>query len=234
VNARATRAGSGPRCCAAVFQQAGNPLQIRRPGDLVFVREHQESSEDLMYHRSPLPGCQVLVPGRIPTSGCPGQTGGPGGIYRGRTRIQPPADADRGRAWAQPRIRAWAKGQGIAVSDRGRIPESVIAHYEAASRDADPRPDCGAASHRSGQRAIPQSRSRNGRHTGRRGSAAGQAVGALGASPDEARASLPGGDVVPHATGEVTRAVTVGAPPEAVWPWLAHMGCGRAGWYTYP
>lgn len=30
-------------------------------------------------------------------------------------------------------IRAWAKGQGIAVSDRGRIPASVIERYEAAT-----------------------------------------------------------------------------------------------------
>lgn len=31
-------------------------------------------------------------------------------------------------------IRAWAKGQGIAVNDRGRIPASVVAQYEAATR----------------------------------------------------------------------------------------------------
>jgi diacylglycerol O-acyltransferase / wax synthase len=55
-----------------------------------------------------------------------------------------------------------------------------------------------------------------------------------GASAEEARAPLPGDDVVPHATGEVTQAVTIGVPPEAVWPWLAQMGSGRAGWYTYP
>src|SRR5271169_5496149 len=30
-------------------------------------------------------------------------------------------------------IRAWAKGQGIAVSDRGRIPASVVEQYEAAT-----------------------------------------------------------------------------------------------------
>jgi hypothetical protein len=30
-------------------------------------------------------------------------------------------------------IRAWAKEQGIAVSDRGRIPASVVAQYEAAT-----------------------------------------------------------------------------------------------------
>ncbi len=31
-------------------------------------------------------------------------------------------------------IRAWAKGQGIAVSDRGRIPASVVGQYEAATK----------------------------------------------------------------------------------------------------
>jgi hypothetical protein len=31
-------------------------------------------------------------------------------------------------------IRAWVKNQGIAVSDRGRIPASVIEQYQAAAR----------------------------------------------------------------------------------------------------
>lgn len=31
-------------------------------------------------------------------------------------------------------IRAWAKAQGLAVSDRGRIPAGVIEQYEAASK----------------------------------------------------------------------------------------------------
>jgi hypothetical protein len=33
-------------------------------------------------------------------------------------------------------IRAWAKEQGIAVSDRGRIPASVVEQYEAATKDS--------------------------------------------------------------------------------------------------
>jgi hypothetical protein len=33
-------------------------------------------------------------------------------------------------------IRAWARGQGIAVSDRGRIPASVIGQDQAAARRA--------------------------------------------------------------------------------------------------
>jgi hypothetical protein len=31
-------------------------------------------------------------------------------------------------------IRAWAKSQGIAVSDRGRIPAGVAEQYQAASK----------------------------------------------------------------------------------------------------
>jgi len=30
-----------------------------------------------------------------------------------------------------------------------------------------------------------------------------------------------------------TRAVTVAAPPAAIWPWLVQMGPGRGGAYTY-
>jgi Lsr2 len=33
-------------------------------------------------------------------------------------------------------IRAWAKAQGIAVSDRGRIPASVSERYQAATKGA--------------------------------------------------------------------------------------------------
>jgi nucleoid-associated protein Lsr2 len=32
-------------------------------------------------------------------------------------------------------IRSWAKDQGIAVSDRGRIPASVVEQYEAATKE---------------------------------------------------------------------------------------------------
>jgi hypothetical protein len=27
-------------------------------------------------------------------------------------------------------------------------------------------------------------------------------------------------------------AVTIAAPPEAVWPWLVQMGSGQTGWYS--
>lgn len=54
-----------------------------------------------------------------------------------------------------------------------------------------------------------------------------------GAAGDEARAALPGDDLVPHARAQSTRAITIHAPPEAVWPWLVQMGVDRAGLYTH-
>ena len=53
-----------------------------------------------------------------------------------------------------------------------------------------------------------------------------------GATPDEAGAAMPGDDLVPRAQYQCTRAVTVNAPPEAVWPWLVQVGCLKAGFYA--
>jgi hypothetical protein len=53
-----------------------------------------------------------------------------------------------------------------------------------------------------------------------------------GATRQEAHRHLPGDDLVP-AAGGTTRAVTIAAPPELVWPWLVQIGLGRAGWYSY-
>ncbi len=52
-------------------------------------------------------------------------------VGRGQRRRAGRSAASRGRG---SDIRAWAKGQGIAVSGRGRIPASVVEQYEAASR----------------------------------------------------------------------------------------------------
>ena len=45
--------------------------------------------------------------------------------------------------------------------------------------------------------------------------------------------SLPGDELLPSARFVCTRAVTIAAPPAAVWPWLVQVGCGRAGWYSH-
>lgn len=53
------------------------------------------------------------------------------------------------------------------------------------------------------------------------------------ASPDERETPMPGDELVPTPTTVETRAITINAPPSAVWPWLVQMGHGRAGWYSY-
>lgn len=54
-----------------------------------------------------------------------------------------------------------------------------------------------------------------------------------GATAEEATRSMPGDDLVPQPDIAFTRAVTIDAPPQAVWPWLVQMGYRRAGWYSY-
>ncbi len=56
---------------------------------------------------------------------------------------------------------------------------------------------------------------------------------AWGATEAERRAPLPGDDLVPGARYVTTRAVTIDAPPDSVWPWLVQMGQDRAGFYTH-
>lgn len=53
-----------------------------------------------------------------------------------------------------------------------------------------------------------------------------------GASDEEAQRSLPGDGVVAGAGYRATRAITIDASPEYVWPWLVQIGSGRAGWYA--
>lgn len=54
-----------------------------------------------------------------------------------------------------------------------------------------------------------------------------------GASAEECRRALPGDGLVADAAFVATRAITIAAPPAAVWPWLVQQGYGRAGWYSY-
>jgi hypothetical protein len=43
---------------------------------------------------------------------------------------------------------------------------------------------------------------------------------------------LPGDDLL-AVRSRATHAITIAAPPTAIWPWLAQMGFGRAGWYSH-
>src|SRR5690349_14674218 len=55
-----------------------------------------------------------------------------------------------------------------------------------------------------------------------------------GATAAEAAARLPGDELLEDADGVATRAITINAPPSAVWPWIAQMGPSpRGGAYTY-
>jgi hypothetical protein len=54
-----------------------------------------------------------------------------------------------------------------------------------------------------------------------------------GASVVEVCREMPGDALLPAAPLVTTRAVTVDAPPSAIWPWLLQMGPRRGGAYTY-
>ena len=55
-----------------------------------------------------------------------------------------------------------------------------------------------------------------------------------GATGEEAKARLAGDELLEDADGVATRAITIDAPPSAVWPWIAQMGpAPRGGAYTY-
>lgn len=54
-----------------------------------------------------------------------------------------------------------------------------------------------------------------------------------GATRDEAARPLPGDELVSNADLQTTRAITIAASPDRVWPWLVQMGQGRGGLYSY-
>jgi hypothetical protein len=54
-----------------------------------------------------------------------------------------------------------------------------------------------------------------------------------GLADAEAVGRMPGDELVSDPSFNATRAITIDAPPEAVWPWLVQLGYGRAGWYSY-
>ena len=55
----------------------------------------------------------------------------------------------------------------------------------------------------------------------------------LGATPAEQRLPLPEDAIVANPAFDATRAITIAAPPDRIWPWLVQMGYGRAGFYGY-
>ena len=53
-----------------------------------------------------------------------------------------------------------------------------------------------------------------------------------GATDEEISRPMPGDDLLPG-SGSSTRAITIAATPEDIWPWLVQLGYGKAGWYSY-
>lgn len=54
-----------------------------------------------------------------------------------------------------------------------------------------------------------------------------------GTTEDEANRLLPGDELVPEAKINATHAITINASIERVWPWIAQIGQGRGGFYSY-
>ena len=54
-----------------------------------------------------------------------------------------------------------------------------------------------------------------------------------GATPEECATPLPGDELMDSPDLVSTRAITVQAPPDRVWPWIAQLGQGRGGLYSY-
>ena len=54
-----------------------------------------------------------------------------------------------------------------------------------------------------------------------------------GAEPEDAKRPLPGDELLPKDGTQILHAVTIDAPVEEVWPWLAQLGQDRGGFYSY-
>ncbi len=54
-----------------------------------------------------------------------------------------------------------------------------------------------------------------------------------GSTDAEIESQMPGDDIEVPSRFTATRAITIDAPPMAVWPWLTQVGRGRAGFYSY-
>src|SRR5689334_19364698 len=54
-----------------------------------------------------------------------------------------------------------------------------------------------------------------------------------GATDQEVRAALPGDELISAPDFTATRAITIEATSAQVWPWIAQLGQGRGGFYSY-
>src|SRR5262245_61667485 len=84
-------------------------------------------------------------------------------------------------------------------------------------------------------------------HTTKRFSALGAAIALMaaywfpvrrwfsrwGTTPEESARAMPGDALIFNPTEMSMQTVTVNAPPEDIWPWLAQIGFQRGGLYSY-
>ena len=54
-----------------------------------------------------------------------------------------------------------------------------------------------------------------------------------GSTDEEIARAMPGDEVLENPTFNATRAVTIEATPEEIWPWIVQIGYRRAGFYSY-
>ena len=54
-----------------------------------------------------------------------------------------------------------------------------------------------------------------------------------GSTDEEIARHMPGDEILGQPTFNATRAVTIEATPEEIWPWLVQIGYRRAGFYSY-
>ena len=54
-----------------------------------------------------------------------------------------------------------------------------------------------------------------------------------GATAEEIAATYPGDELLPEPASFVNRAITINAPPSAIYPWLVQLDAKKGGWYSY-
>lgn len=54
-----------------------------------------------------------------------------------------------------------------------------------------------------------------------------------GATDAEIAATYPGDELLPEPASFVNRAITIDAPPEAIYPWIVQLDAKKGGWYSY-
>jgi hypothetical protein len=59
------------------------------------------------------------------------------------------------------------------------------------------------------------------------------AIHRWGASDAELQLALPGDELLPAPQVRWTHGISIDAPPERVWPWIAQLGDGRGGFYSF-